>query len=126
QGLDWPTTQKIIFMALVLAAGTLFLMWLSEIVTERGLGNGSSVIITVGILATIPTLLVQDFSRIDLGVTISQLLQGNLVALTNPLVLSLLGVIVGLIIVVLGIIFISESQRNVVIQYARRVRGAEI
>ncbi len=125
-GMDWPTIQKILFMAVILAAGTMFLMWLSELVTENGLGNGSSVVITVGILAMLPTLLVQDFSKINFGTSLSQLLQGNLNALTNPLILSLVGVIIGFIVVVGAIIFINESQRNVDIQYARRVRGAEI
>lgn len=125
-GMDWPTAQKIIFMAVILAAGTLFLMWLSELVTEKGLGNGSSVIITVGILATLPTLLSQDFANINLETTINQVLQGNLVALTNPLVISLVAVLVGIIVVIMAIIFISESQRKIDIQYARRVRGAEI
>jgi len=113
-------------MAVVLTAGTIFLMWLSELITERGLGNGSSVIITVGILAQLPILLGQDISKIEISSTVTQLLQGNLLALNNPLTLAILGVLLGFIIVIASIVFINESQRRIDIQYARRVRGSEV
>jgi preprotein translocase subunit SecY len=125
-GSDWPTAQKIIFMAIALTAGTMLLMWLSELITEKGLGNGSSVIITVGILASLPNLIGRDLSQINLGETVSQVLQGNFTALTNPLTLSILGVIVGFIVVIASIIFINSSERKIDIQYARRARGNEI
>lgn len=125
-GSTLPTISKILFMALVLTAGTLFLMWLSEIITEKGLGNGSSVIITVGILATLPVYITQDFSRINLPEIANQVLQGNFSALGNPLTVALLVVFIGAILVIAGIIFINESYRRIDIQYARRVRGSEI
>lgn len=125
-GSSSPTTTKIIFMALILTAGTLFLMWLSELITEKGLGNGSSIIITIGIIATLPTYLAKDFERINFGETIRSFLEGNLGALNNSFLLSVIAVIVGLIILVVGIIFINESTRNIDVQYARRVRGTEI
>lgn len=125
-GSNLPSIEKIIFMALVLAAGTMLLMWLSEIITERGLGNGSSVIITIGILSTLPVYIGQDFSRINFQETFNQLLQGNFSVLSNPLASALLVVLIGAVLVIAGIIFINESYRKIDIQYARRVRGAEI
>jgi len=125
-GSNMPSLEKIIFMALILTAGTILLMWLSEIITERGLGNGSSVIITIGILSTLPVYISQDFSRINFNETVNQLLQGNFSVLSNPLTSALLVVIIGAVVVIGGIIFISESYRRIEIQYARRVRGAEI
>jgi len=125
-GSNLPSIEKILFMALILAAGTMLLMWLSEIITEKGLGNGSSVIITIGILSTLPIYISQDFSRINFNETVNQLLQGNFSALNNPLTGALLIVLIGAVIVIAGIIFINESYRRIEIQYARRVRGAEI
>lgn len=125
-GSNLPSMEKILFMALILTAGTMLLMWLSEVITEKGLGNGSSVIITIGILATLPTYITQDFSRINLSGTFDQLLQGNFAALNNPLTIALLIVLLGAILVIAGIIFINESYRKIDIQYARRIRGGEI
>ncbi len=125
-GSNMPSLEKIIFMAIILAAGTIFLMWLSEIITEKGLGNGSSVIITIGILSTLPVYLTQDFARVNFGEIINQLLQGNFSVLNNPLTTALLVVLIGAVLVIAGIIFINESYRKINIQYARRVRGAEI
>lgn len=122
-GSNWPSIEKIIFMALILAAGTLLLMWLSEIITERGLGNGSSIIITIGILANLPNLISNDFAQTDFVNSILQFFQGNFSAISSNIALYTLMIIIGFIIVIAGIIFANESQRRVDIQYARRVRG---
>lgn len=124
-GTTWPTVAKVVFMALILAAGTMFLMWLSEIVTERGLGNGSSVIISAGILAGLPALVKIDFESLNFGNIISEIFRGNSVALSNPATLAILGTIIGFIVVVTAIVFINESQRRIPIAYSRRVRGAD-
>ncbi|MEP7103698.1 MAG: preprotein translocase subunit SecY [Candidatus Dojkabacteria bacterium] len=125
-GETWPTLSKVFFMALILAAGTVFLMWLSEIVTEKGMGNGSSVVISIGILSSLPALIKIDFDRLDVGNILNQLVKGNSIALTNPSTLAIIGTIIGFIFVVCAIVFINESQRRLPIQYARRVRGADI
>ncbi len=124
-GASTPNLQKIIFMALILAAGTLLLMWLSEIITEKGIGNGSSIIITIGILAALPALVSKDISQLNLSDIFKQLLQGNTLVLTAPTTLALIGVIVGLLLTIVMIIFVNESTRNIPIQYARRIRGTE-
>lgn len=124
-GSDYPTIAKLLLMTVALTAGTLILMWLSEIITEKGLGNGSSVIITVGILATLPSYIIVDFSKLNLSEVIAQIGQGNLSALLNPIALSIIFSIIGIIVMMVVLIFINESQRNIPVQYARRVRGAE-
>lgn len=124
-GANFPSIEKIIFMAVALTAGTIFLMWLSEFITEKGIGNGSSVIITVGIIASLPSLISADLSSINFQDIITNLLQGSTIILTNPRTLSLIGVFVGLILLVVAIIFVNESLRKIPVQYARRVRGTE-
>lgn len=124
-GSNWPSMLTIIFMALVLATGTVFLMWLSEIITEKGLGNGSSIIISVGILASLPALIAKDIANVNFAKVLSDLAAGSTTALFNPLTLSIFGVMLGFILVVGFIVFINESVRKVVIQYARRLRGDE-
>lgn len=124
-GSDYPTLAKILLMTLVLAAGTLFLMWLSEIITEKGMGNGSSVMITVGILATLPSYIVVDFSKLNISEVLNQLSQGNILSLFNAVSVSIILSIIGILVMIVVLIFINESQRNIPVQYARRVRGAE-
>jgi preprotein translocase subunit SecY len=122
---DFPSGLRILFMALVLTGGTMLLMWLSEIITEKGLGNGSSIIISVGILASLPALISQDYSQLNIPNLVNNLVQGNFSALTDPLTLALIIVAIGFVFVIAAIIFISESQRKIDIQYARRVREGE-
>jgi preprotein translocase subunit SecY len=90
-----------------LVAGTLILMWLGELISERGIGNGISFIIFAGIVGRLPT-------------TVSQTLevQSNLFAL---LAIALIGVFV-----IGAIIFIQEGQRRIPVQYAKRVRGTRM
>ncbi len=89
-----------------MVAGTVFLMWLGELITERGLGNGISLLILVGILGR-------------LLVTV-----GQVQAIFTPEnFLTILAVILLGLIVIAGVVFINEGQRRILVQYARRVRG---
>ncbi len=121
-GSDWPSITKIIFIALILTAGSILLMWLSEIITESGIGNGASLIITVGIVSILPTLLKQDFSYLNVSDIANKVLEGTFAALTDSVFLSILAVIIGGIVMILTIVFVNESVRNIAIQYANRVR----
>jgi preprotein translocase subunit SecY len=106
-GLFNGTTFFPTFAVLVsLTAGTVFAMWLGELITENGVGNGISLIIFAGIVARLPTLLVQQ------------------VAAGDPLFLILLGIIAAL--VIFAIVFMSEGQRRIPVQYAKRIRGARM
>jgi preprotein translocase subunit SecY len=87
-----------------LVAGTILLMWLGELISENGLGNGISFIIFAGIVGRFPTTLQQTFE-----------------ATTSPLNLALFAIIG--VLVIAAVIFIQEGQRRIPVQYAKRVRG---
>lgn len=120
EGGQWPSIEKLIFMAIILTAGSLFLMWLAEVITENGLGNGSSVIISIGILSSLPSLLSQDFGQLDLRNIITEVFNGNLGVLTQSLFLALIAVIIGFLAMIVIIVYANEAMRKIRIQYARR------
>ncbi len=97
------------FMTVVtLSAGTAFIMWLGEQITERGIGNGISLIIFAGIVARMPIVLVGTFERVETGI------------LSYPTMLLVLLFGVG---VVAFIVFVERCQRRIPIQYPKRAMG---
>lgn len=94
-----------------LVAGTMFLMWLGEQITERGIGNGISMIIFAGIVAGLPTLILQSFSSVDSG-------QNSLIGLAIFGLLSLA--------VMAAIIFIEKAQRRIPVNYAQKQQGRRV
>ncbi|HET7578163.1 MAG TPA: preprotein translocase subunit SecY, partial [Bacillales bacterium] len=108
-----PTIWKYFMIALVLTAGTTYLMWLGEQITAKGVGNGISILIFAGIAARIPSMVNQVYA---------QKIQGS----EGHLFLSIvvIGLLVAAIIaVIVGIIFIQQGLRKIPIQYAKRVVG---
>ncbi len=95
-------------VVITLTGGTLFLMWLGEQITARGVGNGISLIIFSGIVAELPSALA---ATLDLGRT---------GALSTPIIVSLLLMAVG---VIFFIVFVERAQRRILIQYPKRQRG---
>src|SRR5437763_10571310 len=96
-----------------LTTGTLMLMWLGDQITERGIGNGISLIITIGIVARLPAALAQAWKTfVPSGGSASQV---------NPMVLVLM--ILFLILVIAGVIAITQGVRKITVQYAKRVVG---
>ncbi len=93
---------------LTLVGGTMFLMWLGEQITARGIGNGISLIIFAGIVAELPTAIA---GTLELG------RQG---ALSTPLIL---GVIILAVLVIAFIVFMERAQRRLIIQYPKRQVG---
>ncbi|CAL4324539.1 Preprotein translocase subunit SecY [Buchnera aphidicola (Thelaxes suberi)] len=96
---------------LSLTAGTMFLMWLGELITDRGIGNGISLIIFTGIISSFPTSLENTLNKLRLGE-----LHG----------LSLLFIFLLIFFVIYFVVFIEKSQRNITIQYIRRQQGRHI
>jgi preprotein translocase subunit SecY len=92
-----------------LTAGTLFVMWLGEKITDKGIGNGISLIIMVGIIASLPGAIVDEFSRVITG-------DGG-----GPIVFIV--EIVALLMVVMLTILIVQGTRKVAVQYAKRIVG---
>lgn len=124
-GSDWPSITKVIFMSLVLTAGTMLLMWLAEYITEKGIGNGSSIIITVGILSSLPSLLSRDLATFDLGILLQQIFAGSFGVLTSSTMIAFLTIFLGGVLLTGAIVFVNESIRNIKIQQTtRRVVGS--
>lgn len=98
---------------LTMTAGTLFLMWAGEQISEKGIGNGISMIIAIGILSSLPT---------TIGAVIKQLNLDSQV--TGQLSFSSLVVLLGVfVMVIIATILIIQGQRRIPLQYARRVVG---
>jgi preprotein translocase subunit SecY len=107
-GMEWAIY---LLVALILTAGTAFLMWLGERITEKGIGNGISLIIFAGIVAKVP----DGFKHIAGLLKVGE---------TNALaVIALL--IIGAAIIA-AVVFIQEGQRRVQVQYAKRVVGRRV
>jgi preprotein translocase subunit SecY len=98
-----------------LTAGTMLLMWLGDQITEKGIGNGMSIVISVGILARLPAGLVQAWKTFVPSGSMSSV---------SPLVLVVL--VVFLLAVIAGVISITQGQRRVSVQYAKRVVGRKV
>lgn len=94
----------------VLTAGTLFVMWLGEKITDRGIGNGVSLLIMVGIFARLPESLVQEFTAKNLGGG------GGLLIFLIEMALF--------IAVIVGLILLTQGIRKIPLNYARRVAGS--
>lgn len=88
-----------------MTAGTMFALWLGELISEQGIGSGISIIIFGGIVAAIPTRIIQ-------------------LATTNVLALILFLVIT--VVTVIGIVYLQEGQRRIPVQYGKRVRGMRV
>src|SRR6266704_2724204 len=96
-----------------LTTGTLMLMWLGDQITERGIGNGISLIITIGIVARLPAALAQAWKTF--------VPSGGAATQVNPMVLVLM--ILFLFCVIAGVIAITQGVRKITVQYAKRVVG---
>ena len=100
----WFTT------VVTLTAGTLFVMWLGEKITDKGIGNGTSLIIMVGILARLPESLLYEFSSKNTGAGVG----GMLVFLIE---------IAMFIAVIVGLILLTQGTRRIPLNYARKIVG---
>lgn len=113
-----PGFGTYLFIATVLTAGTAFLMWLGEQITEKGIGNGISIIIFAGIVAGIPTALTQLYIQER-----EKVLDGS------PIFLSIITVVIIILVVLLitvGVIYIQQGIRKIPVQYAKRVVGRKM
>ena len=100
-----------LLIAVVLTAGTAFLMWLGEQITEKGVGNGISIIIFAGIVAGLPTIANQIYASQFEGAGEALFLR----------ILTVLLILIAVIAIIVGVIFIQEALRKIPIQYAKRV-----
>ncbi|SDW98573.1 protein translocase subunit secY/sec61 alpha [Marinococcus luteus] len=108
-----PNAAKYIFIALIMTAGTAFLMWLGEQITAKGVGNGISILIFAGIAAGIPNGINQIYA--------TQIQDAGGELYIGIITIALLAVAVLAIIV--GVIFVQQALRKIPIQYAKRTVG---
>ncbi len=106
-----PGWEFRIITVLTLMAGTMFIMWLGEQITERGIGNGISLIIMAGIVARLPSAL---------GVTAQFVREGEMSIFVLLLIVALAFGVTG------GIVYVETGQRRIPVQYAKRVVGRRV
>ena len=107
-GLGFPEMLENIIIVFVLVVGAIIIMWLGEVITQRGIGNGMSLIIFCNIMSGLPTALISS-------VTTS----------TNGMILTIITLVVILAIIPL-IVYIERGQRRIPVQYAKRVVGRRV
>ena len=100
-----------VMSVIVLASGAMFVMWLGEQITEKGIGNGSSILIFTGIASS----LFKTLSNLKLSVQNEQLTYGALIVL-----------ILAMVAVIAAIVFVEQGTRRVPIQYAKRIVGRKV
>lgn len=101
----WELTSILV----TLTAGTVFLMWLGELISEKNIGNGISLIIFAGIVAGLPSIVQQTIFVFDRSQLLTFIMFGVIAVIT-----------------IVGVIIITEGQRNVPVSYAKRVRGQKM
>ena len=106
-----PGVSFQLLAAILMTTGSCFVMWLGEQITDRGIGNGISLIIFAGIVAYLPASLN----------TFIEMIRQN-----NGVILSLLGLLVFTLLVVFGVVFFEQSYRKIPIHYAKRVVGQRV
>lgn len=118
-GIPLVADQGMVFRVLAvltLTSGSLFLMWLGDQITDHGIGNGMSLIISIGIVARLPAALIQAWKTfVPSGAQASQV---------NPMVLVLM--IAFLVLVIAAVICVTQAQRKISVQYAKRVVGRKV
>jgi len=93
----------------IIVAGSMLMMWIGELMTEFGIGNGTSILIFAGIVAGLPTTI----SQLSLSFSVSQI----------PMYILF---VVIFLIVIYGVVFISEAERPIPVTYAKRVTGSKV
>ena len=88
-------------------AGSVFLVWIGELISEKKVGNGISLLIFAGIVASLPSSISQFLTTYDSAQLVTVLIYGAVAILT-----------------IVGVVFVTEGQRNIPVQYARQTRGA--
>ncbi|MEN9535474.1 MAG: preprotein translocase subunit SecY [Verrucomicrobiota bacterium] len=107
-----PTYTWMFLTVVTIVAGTVLLMWIGDQITEKGIGNGTSIIITVNVISALPGALIQAWKYFVTGDGVSKY---NAIMMVVMIVLLLL--------VIAATIAITQAQRRIAVQYAKRVVG---
>ncbi len=103
------STSELVVNTIVIAAGSILLMWIGELISEFGIGNGVSLIIFAGIISALPTTITQFAASYD----------------PSQIPFYIAALVVG-IVVIAGVVFITEAERSVPVTYAKQVRGTKV
>ena len=106
QGIAWTLTTVII-----LTAGTVFMMWLGEQITERGIGNGISLIIFIGIINRFPFAILDEYRLITAG--------------TRSIIIEIV-ILILMVLIIAGVVLVTQGTRRIPVQYAKRVVGRKV
>lgn len=104
--LQITSTFDTMMIVIIATAGTVFLMWLGELITEKGIGNGVSLIIFAGIVSGLPSGISKLFLTFD-----------------STQIFTYVGLLVVTLITIAGVVLVTEGQRNIPVSYAKRIRG---
>ncbi|KRM53109.1 preprotein translocase subunit SecY [Ligilactobacillus araffinosus] len=110
-----PSVQTYVCIGVILTAGTMFATWLGDMITDRGIGNGISIIIMAGILARVPVGIKQIFQEEFAHVSKSQLWHSVLYCVVLLLVI---------LVIVTFVTYVQQANYKIPIQYTRRVAGS--
>lgn len=106
QGIGW-----VISTIIILTSGTIFMMWMGEQITERGIGNGISLIIFIGIVARFPFALLDEYRLIQAG--------------QRSLIVEII-IFAFMFLIIAGVVLVTQGTRRIPVQYAKRVVGRKI
>lgn len=110
QGVIMGLTPMLMVSSIItIVAGAMFLMWIGELITEQGMGNGISLLIFAGIVASLPTNIFQTFVSWDPSKIPSYLL-----------------FFASSVVIIAGVVLITEARRNIPVSYAKQVRGSKM
>lgn len=101
----------IISSIMVLTAGTIFMMWMGEQITEKGIGNGISLIIFIGIIDRFPYAILDEYKLISAG--------------TRGIIIEII-IVAFMVLVIAGVILVTQGTRRIPVQYAKRVVGRKV
>ena len=103
-----------LYVATILTAGTAFTLWLGDQITQKGLGNGISLIIMAGIVETLPTMFAEAFQGLVLNSSLNNIIG----------ILLFIAFVIVYFIIIIGVIFVEEANRKITIQYANKSSSA--
>lgn len=104
------STFDYMYVATVLTAGTAFLLWLGDQITQKGIGNGISLIIMAGIISTLPTMFITAFKELIIDSSMATALGIGL----------FVAFVIVYFLIIIGVIFVQEAERKIPIQYANK------
>jgi len=95
----------------ILTAGTIFMMWLGEQITDKGIGNGISLIIFIGIINRFPFALLDEYRMISAG--------------TRSIIIEII-ILILMVLIIAGVVLVTQGTRRIPVQYAKRVVGRKV